>query len=45
METGIKRLELRSPVFTVLRDGRENGVPQVAALGTKTVTNGGHEDE
>ena len=45
METGIKRLELRSPTFTVLRDGRENGVPQVAALGTKTITNGGYEDE
>ena len=45
MQTGIKRLELTSPAFTELRDGRDNTVPQIAAVGTVTVTNGGHEDE
>lgn len=54
MMTGIKRVELRSPSFMVLRDGRlkpgeqyaENEtVPQVAAIGTVTIENGGYEDE
>lgn len=54
MGTGIKRVVLTSPSFTVLRDGRmtfgktytnEETVPQVAAIGTIKVTNGGHEDE
>lgn len=43
--TGIKRVELVSPVFTPLRDGRDKTVPQVARIGTVTVTNGGYEDE
>ena len=45
MATGIKRVELASPAFTVLRDGRERTAPQVAVIGTVTVTNGGYEDE
>lgn len=54
MSTGIKRVVLASPSFTVLRDGRltlgktyaeEETVPQVAAIGAIKVTNGGHEDE
>lgn len=54
MKTGIKRLELREPVFTVLRDGKleqsrhyeyADTVPQVASIGTITVLNGGYEDE
>lgn len=45
MQTGIKRVELTAPAFTVLRDGGDRSVPQVAALGTVTITNGGHEDE
>jgi len=54
MATGVKRVVLRSPSFTVLRDGRlEQGktytgdetVPQVAAIGTIKVVNGGYEDE
>lgn len=54
MATGIKRVVLASPSFTVLRDGRlalgktyaeEETVPQVAAIGAIKVTNGGHEDE
>lgn len=45
MQTGIKRVELTSPGFTVLRDGTDNTAPQVAAVDTVTVTNGGYEDE
>lgn len=45
MQTGIKRVELRAPTFTVLRDGGNKTVPQVAALGSVTITNGGYEDE
>ena len=45
-ETGIKRMELTSPTFAVLSDGRSvPTAPQVAAIGTITIVNGGHEDE
>ena len=43
--TGIKRIELTAPAFTALRDGRDKKVPQVARVGTVTITNGGYEDE
>lgn len=42
---GIKRVEVRAPVYTVLKDGRSVGTPQVAKVGTITVLNGGVEDE
>lgn len=42
---GIKRIVLTEPVFTVLSDGKDNTVPQVAAVGDITITNGGYEDE
>lgn len=45
MQTGIKRVALTSPDFTALKDGSDNAVPQVAAVGEITATNGGHEDE
>ena len=45
MQTGIKRVELTAPVFTALRDGGSRTVPETAALGTVTITNGGYEDE
>lgn len=45
MQTGIKRVDLKAPAFTVLRDGSDKDVPQVAALGSITITNGGYEDE
>lgn len=45
MQTGIKRVELTAPTFTVLRDGGDKAAPQVAALGSITITNGGYEDE
>lgn len=42
---GVKRIELVSPVFTTLRDGKDNTVPQIAAINSITITNGGYEDE
>lgn len=45
METGIKRVELTQPVFTTLRDGRGTEPPQVAKLGTVTITSGGYEHD
>lgn len=42
----IKRVVLTSPTFVALRDGKTDGqIPQVASLGTITITNGGFEDE
>lgn len=43
--TGIKRVDLVSPVFTSLRDGSNKTVPQVAAVGQVTIVNGGYESE
>jgi phage-related baseplate assembly protein len=52
MDTGIKRVEVRLPEFTELRSGVGEywsnpalSVPQVAQIGSVTVTNGGYEDE
>ena len=45
MQTGVKRVDLREPVFTSLHDGSGIDVPQFAKLGTVTITNGGYEDE
>lgn len=45
MQTGIKRVVPAAPVFTVLRDGGDGAVPQIAKLGAVTITNGGYEDE
>lgn len=42
---GVKRIDLISPTFTILRNGLDDTVPQVAMLSTKTVVNGGYEDE
>lgn len=43
--SGIKRAEIASPEFTSLRDGTARLTPQVAKIGTVTVTFGGYEDE
>lgn len=43
--SGIKRAEIASPVFTSLRDGSSRLVPQVAKLGEIQITFGGYEDE
>ena len=45
MQTGIKRVDLSSPRFTVLRDGKDNTVPQLAVAGMIRATNGGYEDD
>ena len=42
---GIKRVVLNEPAFTVLRNGLDNTVPQVASIGTINIINGGYEDE
>lgn len=42
--TGIKRIELREPVFKKLRNDNRS-VPQVGQIGKITVINGGYEDE
>ncbi len=43
--TGVKRIVLRSPAYTVLEGGKNNAAPQIAQFDTKTVVNGGYEDE
>ncbi|MDE6727912.1 MAG: baseplate J/gp47 family protein [Oscillospiraceae bacterium] len=43
--SGIKRAEITSPEFTSLRDGTARLTPQVAKIGTVTVSFGGYEDE
>lgn len=54
MQTGIKRVELRSPTFAALRNGKlelnkqyEYGdtIPQIAAVGRVSAISGGYEDE
>lgn len=45
METGIKRVEIKSPVFQRLRDGSDHYAPEVAAIGSIKITSGGYEDE
>ncbi len=45
MQTGIKRVVLTSPVFTELSDGSDDTTPEIATVGTITITNGGYENE
>lgn len=45
MKTGIKRVVMNFPAYSSLSDGSDDTVPQVAAVDTITVTNGGYEDE
>ena len=42
---GVKRVTLAAPTYTVLSDGSDNTTPQLATVGTVTLTNGGVEDE
>lgn len=44
-ETGVKRVDVKSPVFMSLCDGMDGVIPQIARVGKVTVTNGGYEDE
>lgn len=43
--TGVKRVELVSPAFTALRDGKDGRVPQIARVGKTSILSGGYEDE
>lgn len=45
MQAGIKRMNIREPVFTSLRSGANNDIPQIAQVVNVKVTNGGYEDE
>ena len=46
MQTGVKRVEIRSPQFVRVADGSgDNFEAQVASLGVRKVLNGGYEDE
>lgn len=54
MATGIKRVEVRSPQFTKLRDGKlslggkyeyADTIPQIAVAGSVSAVSGGYEDE
>lgn len=45
VEAGAKRVVLTSPTFTHLNDGSDGNAPDLAVVGTVTVTNGGYEDE
>jgi len=45
MQVGVKRVEIASPYFSVLKSGKDNTVPQIATIGSVKVTNGGFEDE
>ena len=45
MQTGIKRVDIRSPTFVHLRSGDSFDVPQVARVDDINVVNGGYEDE
>lgn len=44
MQTGIKRVDLTYPEYTVLNDGSDNDAPEIATVGTITATNGGYEN-
>lgn len=44
-ETGAKRVDIKAPVFTSLKDGSDRKTPQTARVRNVTVTNGGYEDE
>lgn len=45
MQTGVKRVDVKSPAFTSLHDGSDGYVPQIAKIGTINIVNGGVEDE
>ena len=44
-DTGAKRVEIKSPTFTFMRDGSDQLTPQVARLGKVNIIDGGYEDE
>lgn len=44
-DTGVKRIEIKAPLFVPLRDGSGRLVPQYARISSTKITNGGYEDE
>lgn len=42
---GAKRVDIKYPIFTSLRDGSDRLIPQTARLGNIKIVNGGYEDE
>ncbi len=45
MSAGVKRVEVRAPVFTPLQSGGKTAAPQVAAVENIAIVNGGVEDD
>lgn len=45
VEAGAKRVVVTAPTYVHLSDGSDGGAPDLAKVGTVTVTNGGYEDE
>ena len=45
MKTGVKRVDVESPVFTKIERGSDNATPAVALVESVILTNGGFEDE
>lgn len=45
VEAGAKRVVLTAPSYVHLSDGSDGSAPDLAKIGTVTVTNGGYEDE
>lgn len=41
---GVKRVAVTAPVYTALADGGDGTTPEIAKIGTVTITNGGYED-
>ncbi len=44
-QAGVKRAEIRQPVFTPVSDGRDHTVVQVAMISEESIQNGGYEDD
>ena len=45
VEAGAKRVVVTAPTYVHLGDGSDGSAPDLAKVGTVTVTNGGYEDE
>lgn len=45
MEAGIKRADIKFPLFTSLHSGANDDIPQIARVNNIKITNGGYEDE
>jgi hypothetical protein len=45
VEAGAKRVVVTAPTYVHLSDGSDGSAPDLAKIGTISVTNGGYEDE